>query len=51
VGEKGLKNEQVEFKIRGRSKDFIPLASAAQTLIQKLQEERQNLRTSANQFV
>jgi prolyl-tRNA synthetase len=51
VGEKGLKNEQVEFKIRGRSKDFIPLASAAQTLIQKLQEERQNLRAAANQFV
>lgn len=47
VGEKGLKNEQVEFRIRGRSKDFLPLKDAFSAVSAKMKEEFQNLETRA----
>jgi len=48
VGEKGLKNEQVEFRLRGRTKEFIPLGEAYSGVSRRITEEFQNLAAAAS---
>jgi len=52
IGSRGLKNKEVEFKIRKTGeKSFVPIGEISKKVIESIQREKSELMSQANQYV